>query len=56
MKLTFKVRIIASCRHTSVLVLTIVQDLKQQKFVVEAEPSETVRLRFPSLPPTRRGV
>ena len=43
MKITFKV----TCGHAArtKLQLTPVQDLKQNKFVIEAEPSETVRSR-----------
>jgi hypothetical protein len=43
MRLTFKVRISlhAACKGIRMLIIT--QDLKQQKFVIEAEPSELVR-------------
>lgn len=45
MKLTFKVRGTGKRRPNSTLATDtiILQDLKQQKFVIEAEPSETVR-------------
>ena len=41
MKITFKVLILRIARNFARL--TCVQDLKQNKFIIEAEPSETVR-------------
>jgi hypothetical protein len=44
MRLTFKVGFHRSpVAVGTVSVLTLIQDLKQQKFVIEAEPSELVR-------------
>jgi hypothetical protein len=44
MKLNFKVSTTALLNLT--LVLICIQDLKQQKFTVDAEPSDTVCLRI----------
>jgi len=47
MKLTFKVCMAGvHLVRPSMLINLSYQDLKQQKFVIEAEPSETVRCYF----------
>lgn len=49
MKLTFKVDVDSKdIRCHQRLIKFAVQDLKQQKFVIDAEPSETVCAGFPS--------
>jgi len=48
MKLTFKVIKKPGTGYVDLILNSYrLQDLKQQKFVIEAEPSETVRIQYP---------